>query len=75
MLDSPEARQHRGTCIKILRMPPRWQLLMACIVLSHLAVLLAGQSQHIAGEGLVQAMRAVPLDFFAEDFSLQKYAP
>ena len=32
----------------------------------------AGQSQHIAGEGLVQAMRAVPLEFFAEDFSLQK---
>ena len=26
----------------------------------------------MAGEGLVQAMRSVPLEFFAEDFSLQR---
>ncbi|BDA47885.1 probable vacuolar protein sorting-associated protein 54 [Coccomyxa sp. Obi] len=31
-----------------------------------------GQTHHVAGEGLVQAMRAVPLEFFAEDFSLQR---
>ncbi len=35
----------------------------------------AGQSRHVAGEGLVQAMRSVPLEFFAEDFSLQRCVP
>ena len=32
----------------------------------------AGQTRHVQGEGLVQAMRTVPAKYFTEDFSLSR---
>ena len=32
----------------------------------------AGQTRHVQGEGLVQAMRTVPAEYFTEDFSLSR---